>query len=154
VSKDKNPNPMKQTVRPFFGILHGLRGRGWFDVWWSRACKNEKGRFVFERFTRNCQGTITWLAAPMSYRKLLPMMRQVLVDSSVCTQAQAQGFTLHSASHTLPLVAKLRGVPGSDRQEIGRWSLSMAQTPEMHPLQVVIRRHEIPVAELLISTSK
>jgi hypothetical protein len=33
VSKDKNPNPMKQTARPFFGILHGLRGRGWFDVW-------------------------------------------------------------------------------------------------------------------------
>ncbi len=131
VTKDKNPNPMKQTVRPFFGILHGLRGRGWFDVWWRRTSKNEKRRFVFERFIRNRQGTITWLSAPMSYGKLLPMMRQVLVDGSVCTETQSEGFTLHSVRYTLPLVASLRGVPGSDRQEIGRWSLSMAQTPEM-----------------------
>lgn len=32
VSKDKHPKPMKQVSRSFFGILHGLRGRGWFDV--------------------------------------------------------------------------------------------------------------------------
>jgi len=148
VSKDKHPNPMKQVSRPFFGVLHGLRGRGWFDVWWSRASKTRRGRFVFEDFTLNGQGILTWLAAPMSYRKLLPLMRQVLVDACVCTASQAKGFTLHSARHTLPLVASLRGVSSNDRQEIGRWSLSVAQTPQMRPIQGVIRRHEIAAAEL------
>ena len=41
----------------------------------------------------------------MSYQNLLLMIRQVLVDSSVCTKAQAQGFSLHSARYTIPLVA-------------------------------------------------
>jgi hypothetical protein len=39
-------------------------------------------------------------------------------------------------------------VPGTDHQEIGRWSLSVAQTPDMRPLQGAIRRHEIEAAEL------
>jgi hypothetical protein len=32
VFKDKNPNPMKQCSRPFFGVLFGLCDRGWFDT--------------------------------------------------------------------------------------------------------------------------
>ena len=92
VAKDKNPNPMRQVSRPFFGILYGLRGRAWFDVWWSRISQTKKGRFVFEDFFRSRQGNLTWLAAPMSYRKLLRLMRQVLVDANVCKKTQSLGF--------------------------------------------------------------
>ncbi len=58
VFKDKNPNPMKQCNRPFFGVLLGLCGRGWFDTWWSRASKPAGGRFVFEDYRVDDIGVI------------------------------------------------------------------------------------------------
>ena len=61
VFKDKNPNPMKQCSRPFFGVLFGLRGRGWFDTWWKRASKQVAGRFVFEDYRVNGNGVVEWL---------------------------------------------------------------------------------------------
>jgi hypothetical protein len=58
VFKDINPNPTKQCSRPFFGVLFGLCGRGWFDTWWTRASKQVVGRFVFEDYRVNSNGVV------------------------------------------------------------------------------------------------
>ena len=148
VFKDKNPNPMKQCSRPFYGVLFGLCGRGWFDMWWSRASKQVAGRFVFEDYRFDDHGGIEWLGGPMGYRRLLAIMRIVLEEAGACTRTEAQGYTMHSARHTLPLIARLRGESAADRQEIGRWSMSIAQDPAARPLQSVVKKHNIAAAVL------
>ena len=79
--KDKNPNPTKQCISPFFGVLFGLCGRGWFDTWWSRASKQAVGRFVFEDYRVDARGVIEWVGYPMGYRRLLALMRIVLEEA-------------------------------------------------------------------------
>ena len=148
VFKDKNPNPTKQCSRPFFGVLFGLCGRGWFDTWWTRASKQVAGRFVFEDYRVNSNGVVEWLGCPMGYRRLLALMRLVLEEAGACTKMEAQGYTMHSARHTLPLIARLRGESPADRQEIGRWSMSTAQAPAMRPRQNVLKKHSIAAAVL------
>jgi hypothetical protein len=55
---------------------------------------------------------------------------------------------MHSARHTLPLIASLRGESAANRQEIGRWSMSAAQDPTMRPLQSVMKKHNVASAVL------
>jgi hypothetical protein len=95
VFKDKNPNPTKQCIRPFFGVLFGLCGRGWFDTWWTRASKQVAGRFVFEDYRVNGNGVVECLGCPMGYRRLLALMRLVLEEAGACTKTEAQGYTMH-----------------------------------------------------------
>jgi hypothetical protein len=52
VFKNKNPNPMKQCTRLFFGVLFGLCGHGWYDTWWSRSSKTDKVTPVIRLGTR------------------------------------------------------------------------------------------------------
>ncbi len=142
------PNPTKQCSRPFFGVLFGLCGRGWFDTWWIRASQQVTGRFVFEDYRVNGNDVVEWLGCPMGYRRLLALMRLVLEEAGACTKWEAQGYTMHSARHTLPLIARLRGESAADRQEIGRWSMSAAQDPTMRPLQSVMKKHNVSAAVL------
>ena len=82
------------------------------------------------------------------YRRLLALMRIVLDETGASTKREAQGYTMHSARHTLPLIARLRGESAADRQEIGRWSMSTAQDPAWRPLQSIVKCHIIAVAVL------
>ena len=123
-------------------------GRGWFDTWWTRASKQVAGRFVFEDYRISSNGVVEWLGCPMGYRRLLALMRLVLEEAGACTKVEAQGYTMHSARHTLPLIARLRGESAADRQEIGRWSMSTAQAPAMRPRQNVLKKHNIAAAVL------
>ncbi len=143
VFKDKNPNPTKQCNRPFFGVLFNLCGRGWFDTWWIRTSQQVVGLFVFEDYRVNGNVVVEWLGCPMGYRCLLALMRLILEEAGACTKRETQGYTMHSARHTLPLIARIRGESAADRQEIGRWSMSAAQDPTMHPLQSVMKKHNV-----------
>jgi hypothetical protein len=81
-----------------------------------------------------------------SFSKIIASI--VLEEAGVCTKMEAQGYTMHSARHTLPLIARFRGESAADRQEIGRWSMSAAQAPDMHPFQSVLKKHSITAAVL------
>jgi hypothetical protein len=104
------------------------------------------GRFVFEDYRVDGNRLVQWLGCPMGYRRLLALMRLVLEEAGACTKMEVQGYTMHSAWHTLPLIARLRGETSADRPEIGRWSMSAAQAPAIRPFQSVMKRYNIAAA--------
>jgi hypothetical protein len=151
VTKDKNPNPTKMRMKPFFGLVRGLTSRQWFDLWIStiRDSGCEECRCVFPDYKLENDGSLTWLGAPMETIRLISTTQDVLVASqAVSDNREACLFGLHSPRHTLPFVAKARFESALDRQEIGRWGNSIASMDVMRPLSGIIMRHVAQSSEL------
>lgn len=67
------------------------------------------------------------------YKRASASLRGLLTHGCGLSAEQAELFTPHSARHTLPHVAMLRGERAEDRAEIGAWYGSVLQDKDMIP---------------------
>jgi len=108
--------------------------------------------FVFQDFVSSggsCAGAVLnqrgeqrWTAAPLDSKRLMKCVQEVIMKACKFTQAQAAAYGMHSARHTLAEVAKW-GVEGSCRNEIGRWSSSVAQLPSLRPRDSAVQKPQL-----------
>jgi hypothetical protein len=145
---DKHPDPLKRKARPFWMRIAGPDGgTAWFSFL-KRVLKGvEGGCFVFRDYNGSPDGdpdkATGWRNNPLSGPRLVRAIQCVL--SRVCglSFADAALWAKHSARHFLMEVSGARGEPAVRAIDIGRWSGSTAQDPDLAPAEMHARRHQL-----------
>ena len=147
---DKHPNPAKRQARPFWMRIAGPDGnRRWFDFLKRTLQGTEGGCFVFRDYVCKRRGdadpchAVSWLNNPLRGPRLVDAIASVIHTVCEIPLADAALFTKHSARHFLMEVASHRGEHPLRQVEIGRWSGSTAQDPDLTPSQRLNRRHQL-----------
>ena len=147
---DKHPDPMKKRARPFWMRVEGPDGkRRWFDFLKRTLRGCEDGNWVFRDYV--CEGSggadpgaaVRWLNAPLCGARLVSAIAHVVHTVCGIPLADAALFTKHSARHVLMEVASHRDESWLRQVEIGRWSGSTAQDPDLTPQQRVNWQHQL-----------
>ena len=153
VLDDKHPDPTKKRARPFWLRVGGPDGkRRWFDFLKLTLRGCEDGNWVFRDYV--CEGpggadpgnAIRWLNSPLCGARLVSAIAHVIHTVCGIPLADAALFTKHSARHVLMEVASHRGESWLRQVEIGRWSGSTAQDPDLTPQQRVNWHHQLKAA--------
>ena len=157
VGRDKNADPARAQSRPFWGSVNGLvTGDKWFRFWLASLSEVQECDFVFQDFRSSnglaagalfTNGKPRWLAAPLEDQRLIKLVREVLCAIGL-TEEQALAFGQHSARHFLPEALKFRREEEPMRNEVGRWSMSVAQQPIMRPTTYANRSHRAQAAAM------
>ena len=144
---DKHPNPEKRQARPFWMRVAGFDGsRAWFDFLLGVLAGVESGCFVFRDFDSgrgDPQEATRFLNSPLVGERLVLAIRCVLVRVCDMSWLVAGRWAKHAARHFLMEVAGARGEPALRAVEIGRWSGSTAQDPDLAPSAQLARRHQL-----------
>jgi len=160
---EKDPVPSRMQPRPFWGFLQGLtHGRAWFDRWWASiqdlpACNfvfrdvvRDKDSGKFAKWKPGPDGKPIWLNSPIDPgQRLIAAVREVLVTVCGLSEEQAAAFGQHSARRTLTEIGDCAQEPPTCRNEIGRWSGSVAKLQSMRPTRDVLwLRHVARVSKM------
>ena len=147
---DKHPDPAKRRARPFWMQIAGPDGgRQWFDFLKLTLQGAEGGCFVFRdfecsRLTDTDPGhAVRWLNNPLRGARLVGAIASVIHRVCGVPLVDAARFSKHSARHFLMEVAGHRNVHPLRLVEIGRWSGSTAQDPDLTPSQRLDKRHQL-----------
>ena len=144
---DKHPNPEKRQARPFWMRVAGFDGgRAWFDFLLGVLAGVEGGCFVFRDFDSvrgDPQEASRFLNSPLVGERLVFAIRCLLVRVCGMSWDDAGRWAKHAARHFLMEVAGARGEPALRAVEIGRWSGSTAQDPDLAPSAQLARRHQL-----------
>ena len=150
VLDDKHPDPTKKRARPFWMRVGGPDGkRRWFDFLKMTLRGCEEGNWVFRDYVcedptgANPGKAIRWLNSPLCGARLVSAIAHVVHVVCDIPLADAALFTKHSARHVLMEVASHRGESWLRQVEIGRWSGSTAQDPDLTPQQRVNWHHQL-----------
>ena len=145
---DKNPNPDKKQARPFWMRIAGPDGGvAWFEFlkWVLRDV--ETGCFVFRDYAGSNDGdpsgATAFINSPLCGTRLVKAIACVI--SRVCgiSMDDAMRWAKHACRHFLMECSGARGVHSLRAIEIGRWSGSTAQDPDLTPSQRQNRRHQL-----------
>ena len=144
---DKHPNPDKRRPRPFWMRVAGFDGGvAWFDFLRGVLADVAEGCFVFRDYDSargDPQEATRFLNSPLVGERLVHAIRCVLVRVCGMTWDESGRWAKHSARHFLMEVAGARGEPALNAVEIGRWSGSTAQDPDLAPSAQLRRRHQL-----------
>ena len=144
---DKHPNPEKRQARPFWMRVAGFDGsRVWFDFLLGVLAGVEDGCFVFRDFDSargDPQEASRFLNSPLVGERLVYAVRCLLVRVCGVSWDESGRWAKHAARHFLMEVAGTRGEPALRAVEIGRWSGSTAQDPDLAPSAQLARRHQL-----------
>ena len=144
---DKHPNPRKRQSRPFWMRVAGPGGSTvWFDFLTSVLDGVEEGCFVFRDFESSSGDpaeATRFLNNPLVGARLLHAIRCVLMRVCGISWECATRYALHSCRHFLMEVGGARGEPPLRAVELGRWSGSTAQDPDLTPAARLSRRHSL-----------
>ena len=144
---DKHPNPEKRQARPFWMRVAGFDGgRAWFDFLLGVLSGVEDGCFVFRDFDSergDPQEASRFLNSPLVGERLVYAIRCVLVRVCRMSWDESGRWAKHASRHFLMEVAGARGEPALRAVEIGRWSGSTAQDPDLAPTARLVRRHQL-----------
>ena len=145
---DKHPDPLKRKARPFWMRIAGPDGgTAWFSFL-KRVLKGvEGGCFVFRDYNGSADGdpdkATGWRNNPLSGPRLVRAIQCVLARVCGLSFADAALWAKHSARHFLMEVSGARGEPAVRAIDIGRWSGSTAQDPDLAPAEMHARRHQL-----------
>ena len=144
---DKHPNPEKRQARPFWMRVAGFDGsRAWFDFLLGVLAGVEAGCFVFRDFDSqrgDPQEASRFLNSPLVGERLVFAIRCLLVRVCGMGWDESGRWAKHAARHFLMEVAGARVEPALRAVEIGRWSGSTAQDPDLAPSAQLARRHQL-----------
>ena len=145
---DKNPNPMKRQPRPFWMRIAGPDGgTEWFEFLKSVLVGVESGCFVFRDFAGSVDGdpssATEFINSPLVGPRLVKAIACVIARVCGISLADAMRWAKHSARHFLMECSGARGLHALRAFEIGRWSGSTAQDPDLTPSQREQRRHRL-----------
>ena len=146
VTCEKNPNRKKRFPRPFWASLFGITGsRLWFDALIETLADVAENCYIFRAFFSDDGSVLSATSlAPGPLRcgpQLTGVMREILQLACGWTVQQSLVYTEHSPRHFLAEASRGRNEPGTCRHELGRWSRSVAQLPEMRPVSGTTRKH-------------
>ena len=145
---DKHPNPLKRKARPFYMRLAGPDGgTAWFDFLKRVLAGVEEGCFVFRDYEGSPSGdpglSTGFRNNPLVGHRLVRAIQCVLVRVCRMSPADALLYAKHSSRHFLMEVSGARGEPAVKAVEIGRWSGSTAQDPDLAPAARHVMRHQL-----------
>lgn len=153
INLDKNPNPDKRQARPFWMRIAGPGGSTeWFEFLKSVLRGVEGGCFVFRDFAGTSTGdpgeAKSFINSPLVGPRLVRAITCVI--SRVCglSEADAARWAKHSCRHFLMECSGARSVHALRAVEIGRWSGSTAQDPDLTPSERLHRRHRLAAGEM------
>ena len=153
ITLDKNPNPDKRQARPFWMRLAGPGGSTeWFEFLKSVLRGVEGGCFVFRDFAGTSTGdpgeAKSFINSPLVGPRLVRAITCVI--SRVCglSEADASRWAKHSCRHFLMECGGARSLHALRAVEIGRWSGSTAQDPDLTPSERLHRRHRLAAGEM------
>ena len=149
---DKNPNPEKRQARPFWMRIAGFDGETtWFEFLKAVLTGVETGCFVcrdFDGTSGDPQDATRFLNNALDGARLVHAVACVI--SRVCGVAigTAKRWAKHSARHFLMECSSSRKVHALRGIEIGRWSGSTAQNPDLTPSQRLNQRHMLAAGKM------
>ena len=165
--REKNPDPSRHEPVPYWGTLSGLvSGTRWFQVWWEVIGKVPQCSFVFQDFRTvdvrgqdsegtpsqavyDSQGEPEWLAAPIPPgERLINCIREVVQEACGLSKEEAALYGQQSARHVYPMVSYNADEEGWARNEIGRWSQSIAKLRDLRPTTAELTWHRTQVQTL------
>ena len=145
---DKNPNPDKRQARPFWMRIAGFDGETvWFEFLKAVLQPVAAGCFTFRDFAGTGHGdpnmATHFINSPLCGPRLVTAIACVI--SRVCGVAPdtSQRWAKHSFRHFLMECAAKRGVNPLRAVEIGRWSGSTAQDPDLTSNARIHKEHVI-----------
>ena len=145
---DKNPNPDKRQARPFWMRIAGFDGETvWFEFLKAVLQPVDKGCFTFRDFAGSDRGdpdmATHFINSPLCGPRLVTAIACII--SRVCGTGldTAQRWAKHSFRHFLMECAAKRKVSPLRAVEIGRWSGSTAQDPDLTPNARINKEHVI-----------
>ena len=145
---DKHPNPLKRKARPFYMRLAGPDGKTtWFEFLKRVLTGVEGGCFVFRDYEGSDNGdpglSTGFRNNPLSGHRLVHAIQCVLVRVCGLSPADAKLYAKHSSRHFLMEVSGARKEPAVRAVEIGRWSGSTAQDPDLAPAARQVMSHQL-----------
>ena len=146
VACEKNPKRGKRLPRPWWAPLYGAtNSRLWLDTLLETLKDVKDDCYIFRGFF-SPDGSVlnasSLAPGPLQCgAQLAGAMQQILQLACGWTVGQSVGYSEHSPRHFLNEVARARGEPAACRQEIGRWSFSVAQMACMRPISGAVRAH-------------
>ena len=149
---DKNPKPEKRQARPFWMRIAGFDGGTvWFQFLKAVLAGVEVGCFVcrdFDGTSGDPRDATRFLNNALDGPRLVHAMACVI--SRVCGVAfdTAKRWAKHSARHFLMECSSARKVHALRGVEIGRWSGSTAQNPDLTPNQRLNQRHVLEAGKM------
>ena len=145
---DKHPNPLKRKSRPFYMRLAGPDGgSAWFEFLKRVLSGVEEGCFIFRDYEGSDSGdpgaSTGFRNNPLVGHRLVHAIHCVLMRVCGLSPADAKLYAKHSSRHFLMEVSGARGEPAVNAIEIGRWSGSTAQDPDLVPAERHVMRHQL-----------
>ena len=149
---DKNPRPEKRRARPFWMRIRGFDGKtGWFKFLKHVLSGVGDGCFVFRDFDSrdgDPEKATTFLKSPLRDGRLVHAIECVIMRVCDVTADVAKRWAKHSARHFLMECSNARKVHPLKGVEIGRWSGSTAQDPDLTPSQRLNARHVLEAGKM------
>ena len=152
---DKSPDPSKRRPRPVWGIFEGIeRGDAFYDALFEMLSGMEETRCLL-RDTDSPSGDPTraseWIRSPV----LAPARRTASLQSLLTlppismSPSRAGDFGGHAAKRFLLNIAEVSPLfSPHEASELGRFSHSTAQCPDLVPSQAMLRAHELSASVL------
>lgn len=155
VRRDKNPNPSHRRPRPVWGVIDGLdHPTCLHDALQEMLMGVESSRFLI-RDTDSPDGdpsrATAWVAAPLRGAARVDASLQALLrlPPISLSDADASRHHGHSAKRFLLNVAEASGAFSSvEATEIGRFSLSTAQSHDLEPVAALLQAHTMRASVL------
>jgi len=149
---DKNPRPEKRRARPFWMRIKGFDGKTvWFEFLKSVLNGVGEGCFVFRDFDSrdgDPERATIFLNSPLREGRLVHAIECVIARVCDVTTDVAKRWAKHSARHFLMECSSARNVHPLKGVEIGRWSGSTAQDPDLTPSQRLNARHVLEAGKM------
>lgn len=149
---DKNPKPEKRQARPFWMRIEGFDGdTTWFAFLKAVLADVETGCFVcrdFDGSSGDPRDATRFLNNALDGARLVHAVACVI--SRVCgvDYDTAKRWAKHSARHFLMECSNARRVHSLRGVEIGRWSGSTAQNPDLTPSQRLNQSHVLAAGKM------
>lgn len=148
VQRDKHPDPSKRRPRPFWGVADGLVEKDCLrNALVSMLHDVQQSRFLI-RDTDSPDGDPTrassWVAAPLKGASRVGASLQALLRLPPISFSaeEASAYHGHAAKRFLLNVAEASGAFSPvEACEIGRFSLSTAQSPDLEPVASMLQAH-------------
>ena len=154
VLRDKNPDRRKQRSRPVWFVVESLEGADVHVRNLESMLTHGEGvsRCVF-RETNSADGSpsaaTAWARGPLlDHTRAARALYDVLVAGGVPSD-EANTFGLHFAKRFAMCAADgMKRFSDTERNEMGRFSGSLAQQPALVPTEDMLRRHSLKCAKL------
>ncbi|KAL1529825.1 hypothetical protein AB1Y20_000757 [Prymnesium parvum] len=152
VQRDKHPDPSKRRPRPVWGVIDGLDDRSCLLDALQRMLRGvEQSRFLIRDTDSPDTRASAWVASPLRGSARVDASLQALLrlPPIALSPEDAGRHHGHSAKRFLLNVAEASGAFSSvEASEVGRFSLSTAQSSDLEPVAAMLQEHTMRSAVL------